>query len=177
MTEANGRARRVPEMQADDLKEITSRASSLLHKVTVVISGILLASIAVIVNVGVFYRYILFDPIPWSEQIPKYAMIWMGFLGASSALYADRHMGFDFLITRLPSRAKEIITLAGMLLILLFLVFLTIYGVVFAFAVGFSSTAPMLGFPMFYLFLTVPIGGVFMILQAVAKIVLRVSSR
>lgn len=160
-----------------NLRGTILRVSSFLNSTTMLISTLLLIGIAVIVNVGVFYRYILFDPLPWSEQIPKYAMIWMGFLGASSALYADRHMGFDFLIVRLHYRVRKIISLAGMLLIMLFLIFLTIYGIVFAFAVGFISTAPMLGFPMFYLFLTVPIGGMFMILQATAKFIMTVLPR
>ncbi|NIS72098.1 MAG: TRAP transporter small permease subunit [Proteobacteria bacterium] len=49
---------------------------------------------------------------------------------------------------------------------------MTIWGVSFAFAVGFDSSAPMLRVPMFYFFLAVPIGGVFMILQLAIKILL-----
>jgi len=51
---------------------------------------------------------------------------------------------------------------------------MTIYGVSFALAVGFCSNAPMLPIPMFYLFLAVPIGGVFLTLQAAIKLVLDV---
>jgi C4-dicarboxylate transporter DctQ subunit len=130
--------------------------------------------IAVIVNWGVFCRYVLFAPLPWSEQIPKYAMIYMGFLGASVGISKNRHIGFDILVTRLPSMIRKLIIIAGRILILFFLVMMTIYGVSLALAVGFSSNAPMLPIPMFYLFLAVPIGGVFMILQATIKLVLEV---
>ncbi len=150
------------------------KLSDFIDKVTLTIACVLLVIIAVIVNWGVFCRYVLFAPLPWSEQIPKYAMIWMGFLGASVGISRNRHIGFDILVTRLPSMIKKIIVIAGRIIILFFLVMMTIYGVSFAFAVGFSSKAPMLPIPMFYLFLAVPVGGVFMILQTIIRLVLDV---
>ena len=150
------------------------KLSNFLDKVTLTTASVLLVIIAVIVNWGVFCRYVLFAPLPWSEQIPKYAMIWMGFLGASVGISRNRHIGFDILVTRLPSMIKKIIVIAGRIIILFFLVMMTIYGVSFAFAVGFSSKAPMLPIPMFYLFLAVPVGGVFMILQTIIRLVLDV---
>lgn len=152
------------------------KLSAFLDKITLTTASILLVFIAVIVNWGVFCRYVLFAPLPWSEQIPKYAMIWMGFLGASVGISKNRHIGFDILVTRLPSMIRKLIIIAGRILILFFLVMMTIYGVSFALAVGFSSNAPMLPIPMFYLFLAVPIGGVFMTLQATIRLVLDVIS-
>ncbi len=150
------------------------KLSAVLDKFTLITASILLVIIAVIVNWGVFCRYVLFAPLPWSEQIPKYAMIWMGFLGASVGISRNRHIGFDILVVRLPSVIRKLIIIAGRILILFFLSMMTIYGVTFAFAVGFSSNAPMLPIPMFYLFLAVPVGGVFMILQATIKLVMDV---
>jgi C4-dicarboxylate transporter DctQ subunit len=152
------------------------KLSAFVDKITLTTASILLVLIAVIVNWGVFCRYVLFAPLPWSEQIPKYAMIYMGFLGASVGISKNRHIGFDILVTRLPSKIRKLIIIAGRILILFFLVMMTIYGVSFALAVGFSSNAPMLPIPMFYLFLAVPIGGVFMILQATIRLVLDVIS-
>jgi C4-dicarboxylate transporter DctQ subunit len=98
----------------------------------------------------------------------------MGFLGASVGISKNRHIGFDILVTRLPAVIRKFTMIAGRILILFFLVMMTIYGVSFALAVGFSSNAPMLPIPMFYLFLAVPIGGVFMTLQATIRPVLDV---
>jgi len=148
------------------------KLSAVIDKITLTTASILLVIIAVIVNWGVFCRYVLFAPLPWSEQIPKYAMIWMGFLGASLGISRNRHIGFDILVVRLPSVIRKLIIIAGRILILFFLTMMTIYGVTFALAVGFSSNAPMLPIPMFYLFLAVPVGGVFMILQATIKLVM-----
>jgi TRAP-type C4-dicarboxylate transport system permease small subunit len=148
------------------------KLSAIVDKITLTAAAILLVIIAVVVNWGVFCRYVLFAPLPWSEQIPKYAMIWMGFLGASVGISRNRHIGFDILVARLPSVIRKLIIIAGRVLILSFLVMMTIYGVSLAFEVGFISNAPMLPIPMFYLFLAVPVGGVFMILQATIKLVM-----
>lgn len=143
-----------------------------IDKITLAIACALLVIIAIIVNWGVFCRYVLFAPLPWSEQIPKYAMIWMGFLGASVGISRNRHIGFDIFVSRLPSMMRMVTILVGRVIILFFLVMMTIYGVTFAFTVGFNSKAPMLPIPMFYLFLAVPVGGVFMILQSIVQLVL-----
>jgi C4-dicarboxylate transporter DctQ subunit len=147
-----------------------------IDKITLAIACVLLVIIAIIVNWGVFCRYVLFAPLPWSEQIPKYAMIWMGFLGASVGISRNRHIGFDIFVSRLPSMIRKLTILAGRIIILFFLVMMTIYGVTFAFAVGFSSKAPMLPIPMFYLFLAVPVGGVFMTLQSIVRLFLDVKN-
>jgi len=156
--------------------EITDRVRTSLDSVSLTVAAILLVVLAVIVNLGVFFRYVLFAPLPWSEQIPKYAMIWMGFLGASTGISRDRHIGFDILVSRLPLKVRRGVVLAGRFLIMFFLLCMTIWGVSFAFAVGFDSSAPMLRVPMFYFFLAVPIGGVFMILQLAIKIILDIFS-
>ncbi len=159
-------------MKYATIQGLLERLSAISDKITLTTASILLVIITIIVNWGVFCRYVLFAPLPWSEQIPKYAMIWMGFLGASVGISRNRHIGFDILVVRLPSIIRKLVILVGRLLILFFLTMMTIYGVNFAFAVGFSSNAPMLPIPMFYLFLAVPVGGVFMILQATIKLVL-----
>ena len=150
------------------------KLSTILDKITLTTGSLLLVFIAVIVNWGVFCRYVLFAPLPWSEQIPKYAMIWMAFLGASVGLSRNRHIGFDILVVRLPALIRKFVIIAGRMLVFFFLVMMIIYGVSFAVAVGFSSNAPMLPIPMFYLFLAVPIGGAFITLQAMIKLVLEV---
>lgn len=159
-------------MRRERIIEVMEQTRVLLERHTQTITALLLFIIALIVNLGVFCRYVLFAPLPWSEQIPKYAMVWMGFLGASVGISQNRHIGFDVLIARLPLMVRKTIILAGRLLIMFFLVFMTSYGISLAFAVGFISSAPMLGIPMFYLFLAVPTGGILMISQLAIRIVL-----
>mgnify|MGYP001407570087 CR=1 FL=1 len=43
-------------------------------------------SIALIVSASIFFRYVLNDSITWSEEIAKYLMVWMVFVGAPVAM-------------------------------------------------------------------------------------------
>ena len=56
------------------------------------IAALLLAFIVVVNALGVFYRYVLVDPIGWTEESMRYAVIWATFLAGAAALYRGEHM-------------------------------------------------------------------------------------
>ena len=60
------------------------------------ISNILVGSLlllTVVINVAqVFYRYVLNDPIFWTEEAIRYVTVWFTFLGVIAASYSDEHM-------------------------------------------------------------------------------------
>ena len=125
---------------------------------------------AIVVNLGVFYRYVLMAGIPWSEEIPKFGMVWMGFIGTSMAIRKDLHIGFYAFIERLPNKTRLLFKLLGSLLILFFLVTLVRWGFFLAFSVGFHSVSPQINVSYFWLLVVVPVAGIFMIIQLLIKI-------
>lgn len=127
---------------------------------------------AAIANLGVFYRYVLIAALPWSEEIPKYCMVWMGFIGASMAIRRNQHIGFNALMERLPNKTHLLLRLFGNFLILFFLITLIKWGFFLAFSVGFSSATPMTHIPYIWLLLVVPIAGILMVIQLSLKILL-----
>lgn len=150
--------------------------STKVDKVLSVFTILLLGVMAVIVNLGVFYRYVLTAAIPWSEEVPKFCMIWMGFLGTSMALRRDQHIGFYAVIERLPSKTHLFVKLLGNFLILFFLIILIRWGFFLAFTVGPYSVSPQTGISYFWLLLVVPVAGILMTLQLLMKILWGVMS-
>lgn len=148
------------------LDQITSKLDKVLSVFTILLLGVM----AVIVNLGVFYRYVLLAGLPWSEEVPKFCMIWMGFIGTSMALRRDQHIGFYAVIEKLPKKGHLFVKLFGNLLILGFLIILIRWGIFLAFTVGPYSVSPQTGISYFWLLLIVPIAGLFMILQLLVKI-------
>lgn len=124
-----------------------------------------LAAMTIIACLEVFLRYVLRQSLPWAEEMPKYLMIWLTFLGASLATRRDSHVGFTTVLETLPPRARRWFVLVGRLLVLLFLYYVVRWGVVLALTMGFVSVTSALQIPFFYVFLAVPIGGGLMILQ------------
>ncbi len=148
------------------LDQITGKLDKALGLFTILLLGIM----AVVVNLGVFYRYVLMAALPWSDEIPKLGMVWMGFIGTSMALRKDMHIGFYALVERLPDKTQLLFKLLGNLLILFFLVTLIKWGFFLAFTVGFHSVSPQINIAYFWLLLVVPIASIFMIFQLLIKI-------
>lgn len=73
----------------------------------VVFSGILLC-----VLLQVFFRYVLNDPLTWSEELARYLFIWCAFLGWILASRRHSHLAMSFVVERLPSRAQAAIAIA-----------------------------------------------------------------
>ena len=57
----------------------------------------------IVVLLGVFFRYVLQQPLSWSEEVARYLMIWAASLAVSIGIMRKEHLGITFLISRLPS--------------------------------------------------------------------------
>jgi TRAP-type C4-dicarboxylate transport system permease small subunit len=68
----------------------------------------LVAIIAVNVFVGVFWRYVLDDSLPWYEESSKYMMLWMVFVACPIVLKQRGHIALDYLPNKLPGRLKNL---------------------------------------------------------------------
>lgn len=159
-------------LKLDQIVSVVDQITGKLDKTLGSLSVILLGIMAVVVNLGVFYRYVLIAALPWSEEIPKYCMIWMGFIGASMAIRRNQHIGLNAFMERLPPKHHLLVKLFGSFLILFFLIILIKWGFFLAFSVGFSSATPMTHIPYIWLLLVVPVAGILMVIQLSLKILL-----
>lgn len=55
-----------------------------------------------VVLAQVFFRFVIYLPLPWSEELARYLMVWMGMLGAVVAQRKGLHIGVRVLVERLP---------------------------------------------------------------------------
>jgi len=123
-----------------------------------------------IIIIQVFMRYLFLYSLSWSEEVARYLMIWVAFLGASLALKKGFHIGVEFVVSRIPEDLKPWINLVAKLSILVFLVFFTIGGIRVSWAVR-DQDSPALLFSMAYAYLSAPVGGFFMIIQVLNSMV------
>jgi C4-dicarboxylate transporter DctQ subunit len=130
----------------------------------------MVAIMTIIIIFQVFMRYLFLYSLSWSEEVARYLMIWVAFLGASLALKYGFHIGVEFIITRIPEKARAWINLVAKLSILLFLIFFTIGGFLISWAVR-DQDSPALLFSMAYAYLSAPVGGLFMVIQLLNALV------
>lgn len=72
----------------------------------------LFAIIIVCVSLQVFYRYVLNDPLTWSEELARFSFMWMVFLGLGLAERDDQHIAVDFFVGKMPSGIQRIVRIA-----------------------------------------------------------------
>lgn len=118
---------------------------------------------------GVFSRYVLGAQSPWTEELAIYLLIWVSLVGAS-VTYADKgHLGLDYFVGKMEASAQRVAALAVEAFVSAFAVFAMIYGgyVLVERTIAAKQVSPALGVPMGWIYLAVPIGGVFLLLFSV----------
>lgn len=117
----------------------------------------------------VFCRYVLNDSLFWSEELARFLLVWLTFLGASVAYWRGMHPGVDVLYARLPSPAKRINRIIVHLLSLFFFAIMIGYGVKFAYFIRLQTT-PALGLAKWIIFAIIPASGILFTLHGVAML-------
>ena len=70
-----------------------------------------LASMASVVAINVFCRFILKFSLSWGDELAQVLMVWMTFLGAAVGMRDKAHYAFDYLVKSLPNSAKKFFVL------------------------------------------------------------------
>jgi TRAP-type C4-dicarboxylate transport system permease small subunit len=96
--------------------------SRVMDKTLSYIVAFLLVAMSLAVFGNVMCRYFLDFSLAWYEEVSRFLLIWIVFLGAVVALIRGDHLGIDVLVLALPPRARRIVIVLGDLLVLVALV-------------------------------------------------------
>lgn len=150
-----------------ELVSLLSRVNRINLEACRLASIFLCGAIAVIVAAGVFFRYVLNDSLSWAEELSKFCMLWLVFVGSPIALRIGNHIAIEILPGALPARTAALLRAAVMAIVIAFLVVLLWKSWGFA-ANGWSQTAIAIGdISMFWIFVSIPVGAASMLLVAV----------
>src|SRR3990170_7727102 len=68
---------------------------------------LLVVAMTVVVFLQIFYRYVLAQPLYWSEELARYLFVWLSILGATLGLQRSGHFGLDIFYQMLPDRGRR----------------------------------------------------------------------
>jgi TRAP-type C4-dicarboxylate transport system permease small subunit len=71
---------------------------------------------------GVFFRYVLHNAIPWTEELGRYMMIYVGFFGCILAMGSNSHVGVEMFTDLFRPAAKRVFQVIARLIVAVFLV-------------------------------------------------------
>jgi TRAP-type C4-dicarboxylate transport system permease small subunit len=138
--------------------------SAFIRRLTWIVERLLIglsAAIALVVCLQVLFRYLLQQPLFWSEELPRYLLIWMSFLAAAVAQRDEAHINITLVVNWLPARARRLAHLLASSLTLAFLGVLIYSGsLVTRITVAHRSTALQL--PMAAVYVALPVGAALM---------------
>ena len=106
----------------------------------------------------------------WTEELSRYVMIYIAFIGASNGIRQWDNVGVDFLIERLPRVPQFLLNIVHRLVVLAFWCIVTYWGVEYFPKVGARQFSASMGFPILYAQISLIIGGVLCTLQTMGQI-------
>ena len=143
------------------------KLSRMLQRVMVPVIFLVSGVMFLIVIAQVIFRYVLSQPLPWSEELARYLMIWVACLAASEAYVKGNHVGVSFIIDVLKPNLRKIMILAIHLIVSILMGVIAYQGFRLSFLLH-DQLSPALGLPMTWPYLAVPVGATLMLIQALA---------
>jgi len=124
-------------------------------------------SMAAIVGIQVFSRYVLNHSLFWSEEAARYLLVWLTFLGASIAYRRKAHPGVDLFFARMNLPAKRLC------LLLVHLTSLGLFGIMIVGGWRFAwfvrmQISPALAIPKWIILAIIPVSGVVFLVHCLA---------
>lgn len=134
---------------------------------------VLMAVMTLDVLWGVFTRYVMGAQSPWTEELARFLLIWIGILGAAYASGKNMHLAIDILPTALEGKRKRRLQITINFIIILFAFAILLVGgsrlVFITSKLGQVSTS--LDLPLAVVYSIIPISGLFVIIYKIMDIV------
>jgi len=146
------------------------RLAAWLTRVTESIGALLMLAIVVINLLQVFFRYVVVDPLGWTEEVMRYSVAWMTFLVAGAVLYRGEQLSIDLFAGMLPPWLRRAQSILILLLIAIFCLVLVVYGWPQAVR-NIKQLSPTARIPMIVPYISVVVGGALVLVKAVCLMI------
>lgn len=116
-----------------------------------------LAAMSIIVGWNVAGRYLTGNSLTWADEVARYSMIWLTFLGSGLALRHGAHAAITNGQDALPDRGQRILRLVILLVLFAFFGFMVWVGIDYMNRMAIQKSAA-LRVPMKWIYAAMPVG-------------------
>lgn len=149
---------------------VMSKTNGLLLEVCRVISTALVGLITAVVCAGVFWRYVLNSSLSWSDELAKFLMVWLGFVGSPIAMRMGHHVAIALFPNLFSPRLRNLIMCLLTSLVVCFCSVLAYFSFLFALN-GWNQVAVSIdNLSLFWIFISVPMGMALIVLVGLQQI-------
>lgn len=142
-----------------------------LARATEAIAACLLVAVILMNLAQVFFRYVLVDPISWTEETMRYSTTWMVMLAAAPAFLRREHMEISLFDGVKSPRVRRVVNLVMHVCVAGFCLLLIWEG--FPAAIdNMRQVSPAVRIPMTIPYLAIPVGATLILINTVAMMLL-----
>jgi TRAP-type transport system small permease protein len=123
--------------------------------------SVVIALLAIIVITAVFFRYVLHNSLPWSDELAGFLLVWVTFMGSITALERGKHINFDSLVLAFPKRVTRVLWFIQELFLFGFCAVLFWFGLQMTTRLM-NQTAVSMPIPTGVIYLIMPLAGFMM---------------
>lgn len=131
------------------------------YLVCVWLAGSALVLISAVIPWAVYTRYVLNSAASWPEPTAVLLTIVLTFFGAAACYRLGTHMNVTVAIDALPARARRAVDLLAEIFMLIFAIFMIVYGYKLCVATWNNSIAEFPALRVGIVYSPIPLGGVF----------------
>ncbi|MFC4714414.1 TRAP transporter small permease [Planococcus dechangensis] len=121
-----------------------------------------------VVFLQVLFRFVLGSPLAWTEELARYSLIWLTFLGAAYAMSLKAHIGMEVFVNLFRTPGKKALYTVASIASLMFFLLMVVEGYSLAMQ-GMSQSSPVLRIPMGAIYMIIPISGAILIINLAAR--------
>lgn len=138
----------------------------ILDKTLEILASLILVTMILIVTWQVIARTILQQPNTMTEELVRFSLVWFAMLASAYVVGKKAHLAVTLLSDSLKGTHKKILEIVVQILFVLLAALIMVYGGFHAVTLTMGQLSPSLGIPMGYVYLSVPVSGVLIILYS-----------
>ncbi|WHH57023.1 TRAP transporter small permease [Petroclostridium sp. X23] len=137
----------------------------------------LLGSMAGIIGIQVFMRYVMRNSLSWSEEIARYMFVWLVYIGISYGVKKKAHIKVEAALMILPEKMKTVVFFISDFLFLFFATFITYKSYEMCALINeLDQVSPAMGIKMAFVYMALPVGYALISLRLIQNIIERINA-
>ena len=136
--------------------------------------AVLMLAMVVIIAAQVWFRFVMNDPLAWSEEAGRYLFVWISFVGAAAGVRYQVHLGIDLPPLLFSEKTCRVVVVLVNLVIQVFLAVIAFWGFKILGVIKFQ-VSPSMQISMLYPYLAVPVGCILMLINSLRITVATIS--
>lgn len=154
------------------LEAFLNTVSEYADKATVHLVFLIMCGMVIVTTLQVICR-VFFTALTWSEELSRYLLVWGTFFAATMAYKRGNHIAITFVVGALPKKINALFVVLSYLLSLVFFAAAAYFGLEMI-RMQVFQISPAMSIPMKYIYYSIPVSMIIMMLHALAGIAGRI---